>query len=121
MTSRAEFEARREAVASRMTADPEKFDMRVFNGELDCLGIARESLVDCGTTHCIAGFTWMEMGLPWKGWFASADLAAEYLGLPNDSCNTGGLFMDFSLKTPEDAALALKGAPCVTDEEVSSE
>lgn len=120
MTTRAEYEARREAVAARMTADPRLFDMRNY---------ARET--DCGTVCCIAGHTLLEMGARFHFFFGAseaitfsngeksgnalkwAETATDYLGLPEFDIENheSSLFYRFDLQSPEDAALALKTAP----------
>lgn len=106
MVTKAEYEARRDAVASRMTANPERFDMSLFWRE-----------TSCGTTYCIAGWALVEkLG---ENWIHASNCwpsvhAEIFLGIPEGyASGNRGLFYDFSLKTAEDAALALKSAPYV--------
>jgi len=115
MTTQAEYEARRDAVAARITDRPDRFNMR---------SVAVEQA--CGTAHCIAGWALVEAGaefvyhesLSWRGYYLPNRAerrtndwdvdATAYLGLYFRDARR--LFFDFDLD-PEDAALQLKQLP----------
>ena len=115
-----EYAARRDATASLMTANPERFDMSHF-------------ISFCGTMHCIAGWAMVAAGWAPVGnsdWVRAGVvpaapvwvIATEYLGLPKDDDSGDGstLFYNMGLRAPEDAAAALKAAPYVIYSEEAS-
>lgn len=116
METRETYEARREEVSRLMTADPRLFDMTYF----------ANSRNKCGTTHCIAGWTWVamsggrEMGLGDE--WPTLEQTEAYLGIPRGlgagmNALTAGdsdpLFYRFHIASAEDGVLALKGMPYV--------
>lgn len=102
-TTREEAEANREAVAQRIVAEgPDRFDMSTWIDK-----------TACGTVACIAGWAAVEAGLgrthqEWNdNGYKNSDSVARWLGLGLD----GKLLFYADIRTPEDAALALKSEP----------